>query len=69
MYTYEFERISAGLSGWGPFGGNDYVTDDYRPIILERARNGWRYVGYIPVSQRGTGHVEELDLIFEKEIG
>ena len=26
-----------------------------------------RYVGYIPVKQRGTGHVQEMDLIFEKE--
>lgn len=29
---------------------------------------GWRYVGYIPTKQRGTGHTQELDLIFEKVI-
>lgn len=28
---------------------------------------GWRYVGYIPTRQRRTGHIQELDLIFEKE--
>ncbi len=32
-----------------------------------RASDGWRYVGYIPTKQRGTGHMQELDLIFEKE--
>ena len=41
--------------------------EDYRDIINARAKNGWRYVGYLPTRQRGTGHVQELDLIFEKE--
>lgn len=29
---------------------------------------GWRFVGSIPTKQRGTGHTQEIDLIFEKEI-
>ena len=41
---------------------------DYRSIINKRAEQGWRYVGYIPTKQRGTGHTQELDLIFKKEI-
>jgi len=41
---------------------------DHREIINSRAKHGWRYVGYIPTRQRGTGHVQELDLIFEKEV-
>jgi len=68
MYRYEFERIETSLCGWGPFAGNDYMTDDFKSIILHRANDGWRYVGYIPVSQRGTGHVAEMDLVFEKEV-
>ena len=40
----------------------------YRAIINKRASEGWRYVGYIPTKQRGTGHTQELDLIFEKEV-
>ena len=45
-----------------------YSIEDYRSIIDERAANGWRYVGFIPTKQRGTGHTQELDLIFEKTI-
>ena len=29
------------------------------------AKKGYRYVGFIPVKQRGTGHIQILDLIFE----
>jgi len=68
MYKYEYESVSAELGGWGLGSGNIYSLDDYRSIIERRAASGWRYVGYIPTKQRGTGHVQELDLIFEKEI-
>ncbi|MBR5471913.1 MAG: DUF4177 domain-containing protein [Oscillibacter sp.] len=67
MYRYEYESVSCVLDGWGAFGGNSYGIEDYRNIINARAKNGWRYVGYLPTRQRGTGHVQELDLIFEKE--
>lgn len=68
MYKYEYETVSCDLGGWGFMGGNVYSIEDYRPIIDARARNGWRYVGFIPTKQRGAGHIQELDLIFEKEI-
>ncbi|MBQ2902056.1 MAG: DUF4177 domain-containing protein [Agathobacter sp.] len=68
MYKYEYETVSCTLGGWGPLSGNDYLIGDYRSIIDKRARNGWRYVGYVPTTQRGTGHIQEMDLIFEKEI-
>ena len=69
MFQYEYEAVEVGLSGWGPFGGNDYcLMADHREIINTRAKNGWRYAGYLPTRQRGTGHVQELDLIFEKEV-
>ena len=68
MFTYEFERISTDVSGWGLINGNKYGNEEYRKIILQRAKDGWRYVGYIPAVQRGTGHIEEMDLVFEKEI-
>lgn len=67
MYTYEFVRISTDISGWGLVNGNKYGNEEYRQIILDRAKEGWRYVGYIPAVQRGTGHIEEMDLVFEKE--
>ena len=67
MYIYAYETVSCELDGWGAFGGNSYGIQEYRSIIDARARDGWRYVGYLPTRQRGTGHVQELDLIFEKE--
>ena len=68
MYIYEYERIYNDLSGWGPVGGNKYGTEDYKTIIDRRASEGWRYVGFIPAVQRGSGHIAEMDLIFEKEM-
>ena len=44
------------------------AEEDYRELIAARGRDGWRYVGFIPAVQRGTGHVEEMDLVFDKEI-
>ena len=68
MYKYEYETVNCGFDGWGLGSGNIYSIEDYRSIINKRAEQGWRYVGYIPTKQRGTGHSQELDLIFEKEI-
>ena len=68
MYKYEYETVRSELGGWGPFGGNSYYIDDYRAIIDRRAEMGYRFVCAIPTKQRGTGHSEELDLIFEIEV-
>lgn len=68
MYKYEYVTINCDFNGCGFGSGNIYTIEDYRSIIDKRARNGWRYVGYIPTKQRGTGHIQQLDLIFEKEI-
>lgn len=68
MYRYEYETVSCDVGGWGLLNGNVYCIGDYRSIIEQRAKNGWRYVGYVPTQQRGTGHIEEIDLIFEKEL-
>ena len=68
MYQYEYETVEYTLDGWGPLNGNDYKINEYRSIIDKRARNGWRYVGFIPTRQRGTGHTQKIDLIFEKKL-
>lgn len=67
MYQYEYETVRCELDGWGLGGGNVYGIEDYRLIIDRRASEGWRYVGFIPTKQRGTGYTQELDLVFEKE--
>ena len=68
MYKYEYEKVSSGIGGWGPITGHIFEIGEYQSIINKRAADGWKYVGYIPTKQRGTGHIEEFDLIFEKEI-
>ena len=67
MYRYEYETISCNFEGWGLGAGNVYRIEEYRSVIEKRALKGWRYVGFIPVKQRGSGHIQEMDLIFEKE--
>lgn len=68
MYKYEYEKIKSGLKGFGALYGNIYTTNNYQELIEKRASDGWRYVGYIPTKQRGTGHIQEFDLIFEKKV-
>lgn len=67
MYRYEYETRNRNFEGWGLGAGNVYCIEEYRSVIEKRALKGWRYVGYIPVKQRGSGHIQEMDLIFEKE--
>ena len=67
QYVYDYAKVSCDLAGWGAFNGNSWEIGNHQGIINERAKEGWRYVGYIPTRQRGTGHIEEMDLIFEKE--
>lgn len=57
MYKYEYEKVICELRGWGVFSGNVYSIEEYKTIIEERSKNGWRYVGFIPTKQRGTGHI------------
>ena len=69
MYQYERETVTYDLGGWGLVSGNVYsIAEDFLEIIQKRANNGWRYVGFIPTKQCGTGHTEEIALIFEKEV-
>ena len=60
MYTYEYERIySAGVI--------KAHFKDHEEVIARRAKNGWRYAGFIPAVQ-SNGSIVEIDLIFEKEL-
>ena len=68
MYVYEYVTVRVYGQGWGPIGGAAWSIIDHKKIINERAAQGWRYAGYLPLTQRGTGHIEEIELIFEKEV-
>lgn len=62
MYEYFHVKASAKV-------GFSTVTIDpeYRNIIDRAAEEGWRYVGFLPVSQNAYGAIVEYDLIFEQE--
>jgi len=65
MYKYEYEKVYVNVSG---LGITEYKTSKYKSIIEKRSQDGWRYVGYIPILQRGNGYIEEMDFVFEKEV-
>ncbi len=67
MFKYSYEKIECKFNGWGAFAGNSYGINDYQEIIDKKGSEGWRYAGFIPTVQRGTGHIEEMVLVFEKE--
>ena len=66
MYKYEFVEVS--FSGLGLSNGHRYDIDsNICEIINEKAKKGFKYSGFIPITQRGTGIIEKITLIFEKE--
>lgn len=64
MLEYAFEKVPSDRS---VFVGK-VPNEKHREMILRRAAEGWRYVGWIP-SQQINGGITELDLIFEREQG
>lgn len=60
MLEYAFEKVT-GCGFWAT------VVSDHQEIIQKRARQGWRFAGWIPTKQKGYGYIAEIDLIFERE--
>lgn len=63
----EFVRIKAEVTGYGFIKGISNTFDGAEDIIRERLLDGWDFHGYVPVSTRGTGEIEEMSLVFTKE--
>ncbi len=61
MLEYAFETVAASR------GVFSVKTQEHREIIQRRAKQGWRFAGWIPAVQKGYGYLAELDLIFERE--
>lgn len=47
------------------FGGRFF--SGIREAIDQKAAEGWRYCGFVPVYQNRHGAYDNIDLIFEKE--
>ena len=63
MYQYEYVRLETGGGFW-----LNNAECEHREIIAKYAADGWRYVGYIPISFTGHGGLSEIDLIFERKV-
>ena len=66
MKKVEFVRIKADLIGFGVGKGIKSRFESIEDIIKERIENGWSYMRYVPIETRGTGDIETLSLIFQR---
>lgn len=60
----KYEYVSLKFKG---FFANFSLEDDYKKIIDEYARKGFKYVGFVPTKIEGYGRITSIDLIFEKD--
>lgn len=67
MKKVEFVRIKSELCGYGFGKGTRYSFHGVEQIIEERIKNGWSFEGYVPIETRGTGDIETMSLIFQKD--
>ena len=68
MKKVEFVRVKSQLSGYGLGKGTKYCFDGAEEIIRGMITAGWEYSGYIPIETRGTGDIETMSLIFQREV-
>ena len=62
MCEYQYVELYTGGGFW-----IDNGTGAHREVIDREAREGWRYVGYVPLSFTSNGGIKSMDLIFERE--
>ena len=69
MLEYEFEEIDCndGGGGYSLFGGVGLAMEGYQDIIRRRGREGWRFAGCVPATQRAGGFIDSIDLVFERK--
>ena len=60
MYQYKYIPMDTG-------GGVLSGSREHRELIDKYAAEGWRYVGFLPVSFTGRGGISSVDLVFERE--
>ena len=47
--------------------GGLFSASDYKELIDQHSKDGWRFVTAIPAKFVGYGVIKEVDLVFEKE--
>ena len=61
MYEYQYVTIKAKGAVVSEF-------QEHRDAFNRYAADGWRYVGWIPTRVGAHGGMDQLDLIFEREV-
>ena len=67
MRKVEFVRFKSTMTGYGLGKGSKYSFDGVEDVIREHIENGWSFEGYVPIETRGTGDIETMSLIFQKD--
>lgn len=67
MKEVKFERIKSQYKGYGVRKGSKYHFDQVEEIIRLHIEEGWEYCGFVPLETRGTGDIELMSLIFQRE--
>ncbi len=67
MKQVKFIEVKSELSGYGLGKGTKYQFEGIEKIIYEMIMEGWDYKGYVPLETRGTGDIEKMSLIFQKD--
>ena len=68
MKQVKFIEIKSETAGWGAFKGSKYVFPNINETIEKMLKEGWEYCGYVPNETRGTGDIEKLSLVFQKNL-
>lgn len=67
MKKIEFVRLTSTLTGFGLGKGTKFSFEEIEDVIKKRMEGGWEYSGFAPITTRGTGSIETLTLIFQKD--
>lgn len=67
MKKVEFVRVKSEVSGYGFGKGIKSSFESVEEIIRERIQDGWSFEGYVPIETRGTGDIETLSLVFQRD--
>ena len=62
-YEYKFEKIKLRGAWW-----TKNPDLDYHQIIVQHARDGWRFVQIFAPATSGYGHATYFELIFERQV-
>lgn len=67
MRKVEFVRIKSETNGFAFVKGITNTFNGVEETIKERIENGWEFGGYVPLTTRGTGEIETMTLVFQKD--